>query len=211
MASDGFLQLVEQRRSNYTLSAESTIPDAKVVEIVQAAIKWAPASYNVQSARAVVLFRDQHRQFWDLAATHIAAHVKNLPLDEATKAFLVGRMAGFKAAYGTVLWFEDQAALDGLAKLHANVVPLLKEFSDSSSGMHQFIVWTALTAEGLGASLQHINSVPTLPAETLSTFGLPETWVFKAQLVFGKPTAPPMDKMTPPLGLPLETRVLVKE
>lgn len=122
-ASEDFLKLVAHRRSNYTLSAETTIPDAKIVEIVQTAVKYAPSTYNVQSARAVVLFRDNHQRFWEIVAKHVA----QLPVDEGTRAYLTSRINGFKAAYGTVLWFEDQATLDALGTKHATVQPLLGE------------------------------------------------------------------------------------
>ncbi|EHY57639.1 putative nitroreductase [Exophiala dermatitidis] len=202
-ASDAFLEAVKTRRSNYTLSSETTIPDSKVVEIVQTAIKHAPSTYNVQSARAVVLFGESHHKFWDIATSHISA----LPMDENAKKYLTSRLSGFRGAHGTVLFFEDQAALDTLGTKNAMVQPMLTEFSDHSSGMHQFIVWTALTAEGLGCNLQHYNFLPAITAETLSAFGLPETWKLKAQLVFGKPTAPPLERSY----LPIEERVLVKE
>lgn len=67
-------------------------------------------------------------------------------------------------------------------------------------------VWTALTAEGLGANLQHYNLIPAVTADTLAAFDLPETWKLKAQLVFGKPTAPPLERTFEPI----EARVLVK-
>ncbi|EXJ94986.1 hypothetical protein A1O1_00104 [Capronia coronata CBS 617.96] len=201
-ASDNFLKLVEVRRSNYTLSASSPIPDSKIVEIVQTAVKYAPSTYNVQSARAVVLFRAEHQQFWDISAKHFSP----LPIAEGAKAYMTARIAAFRASYGTVLFFEDQAALDALGAKNAMVQPLLAEFSDHSSGMNQFIVWTAFNAEGLGCNLQHFNFLPAITADAISAFGLPETWKLKAQLVFGAPTAPPLEKKLEPI----ETRVIVK-
>lgn len=122
-ASDAFLEAVKPRRSNYTLSSETTIPDSKVVEIVQTAIKHAPSTYNVQSARAVVLFGESHHKFWDIATSHISA----LPMDENAKKYLTSRLSGFRGAHGTVLFFEDQAALDTLGTKNAMVQPMLTE------------------------------------------------------------------------------------
>jgi len=53
--------------------------------------------------------------------------------------------------------------------------------------MHQFIVWTALEAEGLGCNLQHYQ--PGITEAVMAEWKIPETWALKAQLVFGKPTA----------------------
>lgn len=58
--------------------------------------------------------------------------------------------------------------------------------------MHQFAIWTALTAEGLGCNLQHYN--PLIDAKVMEQWGVPETWELNAQLVFGKPLAPPGEK-----------------
>lgn len=68
------------------------------------------------------------------------------------------------------------------------------------------VAWTALEAEGLGANLQHFNFHPGIAAEVISAYGLPETWKLKAQLVFGKPTAGPLEKTFEPI----EKRVFVK-
>ena len=51
--------------------------------------------------------------------------------------------------------------------------------------MHQFVLWTALEAEGLGANLQHYN--PLIDVKLGTLFDVPESWNLKAQLVFGKP------------------------
>ncbi|KAK5444388.1 putative nitroreductase [Exophiala xenobiotica] len=200
--SDKFLEVVKGRRSIYTLSKETTIPDSKIEEIVKFAVTWAPSSYNVQSARAVVLLGAEHDKLW---AT-VKKHMDQVPMDEGVKGYLAGRINGFSSSYGTVMWFEDQAALDALGEKNPMVVPLLTEFSDHSSGMHQFIAWAALEAEGLGASLQHFNFHPGIVADVKSTWGLPETWKLKSQLVFGKPTGHPQDKTFEPI----EKRVFVK-
>jgi len=202
MGSDSFLTAVKDRRSIYTLSAESTIPDSKIEEIVKYAVTWAPSTYNVQSARAVVLFKENHQKLWDIVKKHMA----DVPLEGGMRAYMDGRIAGWRASYGTVMWFEDQVALDGLAAKNPMVGPMLTEWSDHSTGIHQFIVWTALEAEGLGANLQHFNFHPGITAEIKSTFDIPEPWKLKAQLVFGKPSEGAKDKTFEPI----EKRVFVK-
>jgi len=199
---DTFFELTKARRSIYTLAKESTIPDAKVEEIVKFAVTWSPSTYNVQSARAVVLLKGEHDKLWEI----VKKHIDQVPLDEGTKGYLAGRIAGWKASYGTVLFLEDQATLDALGDKNAMVKPMLTEWSDHSTGIHQFIVWTALEAEGLGANLQHFNFHPGITADVLSAYDLPQTWKLKAQLVFGKPTGGPQEKTFEPI----EKRVFVK-
>jgi predicted oxidoreductase (fatty acid repression mutant protein) len=130
-----FLEAVKDRRSIYALTAESPISDARIEEIVKHAVKWAPSTYNVQSARAVVLFGDNHKKLWEIVKTHMA----QVPLEGGMRAYIDGRIAGYAGSYGTVMWFEDQAALDGLGSKNPMVVPMLTEWSDHSSGIHQFI------------------------------------------------------------------------
>ncbi|OAP57970.1 hypothetical protein AYL99_07060 [Fonsecaea erecta] len=199
---DTFFDLIKGRRSIYTLSKESTIPDSRIEEIVKFAVTWAPSTYNVQSARAVVLFKENHTKLWEI----VQKHIDQVPLDEGTRGYLNSRIAGWKGSYGTVMWFEDQTALDGLGEKNPMVKPMLTEWSDHSTGIHQFIVWTALEAEGLGANLQHFNFHPGITAEVKSTFDIPEAWKLKAQLVFGKPTGGPQEKTFEPI----EKRVIVK-
>ena len=50
--------------------------------------------------------------------------------------------------------------------------------------MHQYFLWTAIESLGMGANLQHYN--PLIDASVQETWGLPEHWVLKSQLVFGE-------------------------
>ena len=81
----------------------------------------------------------------------------------------------------------------------------LMKRSDHSTGMHQFILWSALEAEGLGCNLQHYNMLPSLLEYVKEEWKVPATWKLKAQLVFGKPTGEPK----PREYKPLEERVIV--
>ena len=58
--------------------------------------------------------------------------------------------------------------------------------------MHQYLLWTALEAEGLGVNLQHYN--PLIDTRIESEFDVPATWSLKAQMVFGKNVGAPKEK-----------------
>jgi len=62
----------------------------------------------------------------------------------------------------------------------------LPTWANHSDGMAQHIAWTALDAEGLGASLQHYN--PLIDTMVQETWNVPKDWELSAQLVFGTPT-----------------------
>lgn len=179
---DSLFAAAETRLSCYTLSNESTISDSRITEIVERAVKHAPSSFNVQSARAVILVKKEHEALWALADESVKSAT-----EEKNHAFLSKMVQGFRGAYGTVLWLEDQEALDGLAAKNPLFGHLVPEWADSSSGMHQFLVWTALELEGLGCNLQHFNFMSEFSEMVRERWSLPKSWILKSQLVFGKP------------------------
>jgi len=75
-----------------------------------------------------------------------------------------------------------------------NFVP----WSYQSSGMLQYTVWAGLTAEGLGASLQHYN--PLIDDEVRKTFGIPDTYKLMSQMPFGSVEAQPGDRNPMPVA-----------
>ena len=124
---------IETRRSIYGLTKTLPIPDSRVNEIVSHAIKNCPSPFNTQSARAVILTRGEHEKLWDMAD----AMLKGM-LPEAAYQGLAPRVAGFRAAYGSVCWFEDQAALEEMGQKNPRVAGMMPQWSEHSNGMHQF-------------------------------------------------------------------------
>jgi len=72
-----------------------------------------------------------------------------------------------------------------------------------SNAMHQFMLWTALEAEGLGCNLQHYN--PLIDSKVAEMWNVPKDWELNAQLVFGVPVAPAGEKTF----MPVEERLKV--
>lgn len=64
-------------------------------------------------------------------------------------------------------------------------------------------LWTALSLEGLGCNLQHVN--PTVDQRVIAEWGIPPSWSLKAQLVFGAPIGGPAHEKT---FLPVEERII---
>ena len=60
---NSFLETMKARRSIYGLGGDSSIADERVVELVKEAVKHTPSAYHKQTARAVLLFGEQHRRF----------------------------------------------------------------------------------------------------------------------------------------------------
>lgn len=179
-----FMEAVKERRTYYGITKEAGVTDERIQEIVQEAVKYTPSAFNSQSSRVVVLFGKEHDKFWDLTKESLR---KIVPADAFPST--EEKMNSFQSGYGTVLFFEDQDVVTYLQENFALYKDNFPVWSQQSSGMLQMVVWTALEAEGLGASLQHYGEV--VDADTKREWKLPENWKFVAQMPFGKPSFTP--------------------
>lgn len=196
--SSNFFEAVKGRRSVYAISKESTVSDAEIVEIVEQAVLHSPTSFNSQSSRAVVLLGEKHDKLWDITTETLR---KIVPADQFEGT--AQKLASFKAGYGSVLFFEDQAVVKNLQENFALYAENFPVWANQSSGILQFVVWTAFSEVGLGASLQHYN--PLIDDEVKEAFGIPAEWKMIAQMPFGKTVTPAGEKQ---FG-PIEDRVKV--
>ncbi|MEK4329049.1 nitroreductase family protein [Paenibacillus sp. FSL R7-0312] len=190
--SKSFFEAVKGRRSVYAISKESPISDEQIQKIVEEAVLHSPTSFNSQSSRAVVLLGEQHDKLWDITAETLR---KIVPTDQFEGT--AQKLASFKAGYGSVLFFEDQAVVKHLQENFALYAENFPIWANQSSGILQFVVWTAFAEQGLGASLQHYN--PLIDDEVKETFGIPAEWKLIAQLPFGTTVTPPGEKEFQPI------------
>ena len=188
-----FLDAVKARRTYYAISKEAVASDERIQEIISEAVKYAPSAFNSQSARVVILLGAQHDRLWDIVKDELK---KIVPADsfQATEDKING---AFRSGYGSVLFFEDMAVIEGLQQQFPTYKDAFPVFSHHSGGMLQFIVWTALEQEGFGASLQHYN--PVIDEAIQAAWNIPPSWKLLAQMPFGKPVAHPGDKTFEPL------------
>ena len=194
-----FFDAVKRRRTRYALSKDSVISEERIQEIVSEAVKHSPSAFNSQSARVVVLFGEQHDRLWDI----VKAELKKIMPPEGFGATEEKINGAFRSGYGTVMFFEDRSVVEGLQKqfpLYKDAFPV---FSLNSAGMLQYVVWTALAEQGIGASLQHYN--PVIDEAVRVAWDLPTSWKLSAQMPFGKPIADPVEKTFQPI----ESRVKV--
>ena len=184
---------IKQRRTHYAIGNEPVTSDDIIETIVNDAVKHTPSSFNSQSGRAVVLLGEQHEKLWDIAKDELR---KIVPPEnfKATEEKIDG---AFRSGYGTILFFEDMDVVAGLQEqfpLYSDNFPI---WSNQSSGMLQFAIWSALQIEGWGASLQHYN--PVIDSAVADTWNIPENWKLIAQMPFGNPHAKPDEKEFKPL------------
>lgn len=191
--ADAFLSSFASRRSVYQLSDQSPISDKRIEEIVQKVLLATPSAFNTQSTRVVILHGNQHRKLWDITKATIAPLVSG---EQAAAA--EAKIAGFRGAYATLLFFEDPAPYEPLSafKMYADK---FESWREQTSGMHQLLMWTALAVEGLGGNLQHYN--PLIDEEVKKTWSLNPEWKLLSQLVVGKPVGnAPAPKEKKPVG-----------
>ena len=190
--SKNFFTAVADRRSYYGISKESVVSDDRLKEIIEHAVKHTPSAFNSQSARVVLLLENQHDKLWDIAKEALR---KIVPADKFSET--EDKINSFKSGYGTVLFFEDNSVVESLQQQFALYKDNFPIWSQQSSGMHQFVIWTALEIEGLGASLQHYNEL--IESDVKKEWNIPENWKLIGQMPFGKPTAEPNEKEFKPL------------
>lgn len=195
-----FKDAVKHRRTVYSLQKKSPISDDRIKEIVTQAIKHVPSSFNSQSARLVVLVKEEHDKFWQVVSDVLKAHV---PEDkwEHTKQ----RMDMFSGAYGTILFYEDPNPIKALQSKLPTYADKFPVWSEHTSAMHQYELWTAFETEGLGCNLQHYNPLPDQKASEI--WNIPLEWSLKAQLVFGEPKEGARDQLPTKSEEPIEERV----
>jgi uncharacterized protein len=190
--NSAFFDAVRKRRSVYALSKNSVLPEDSIVAIVREAVKHTPSSYNSQAGRVVVLFGEQHNRLWDITRDILKGIV---PADQFKST--EDRMDMFRGAYGTIMFFEDQDVVKSMQERFPAFKDKFPQYSEHSTGMMQYIVWTALAVEGIGASLQHYS--PLIDDAVRKEWDIPASWKFESQMVFGKIEQAPGDKEFAPL------------
>ncbi|RAL16124.1 Nitroreductase [Aspergillus homomorphus CBS 101889] len=190
--------LAQNRRTIYKLGRNHAIPDSQIEELVQQAILHVPSAFNTQSTRLVVLLHREHERLWDLAIGVFQDLVKTGAVPEPVwKNQTLPKLEGFKAAVGTVLFYEDPAHIEPMAEKFALFKDRFEPWAQHSNAMHQYFLWTGLEALGFGANLQHYN--PLIDAPVAEAWNVPKEWKLSAQLVFGSPEAAPGPKEQKPV------------
>ncbi len=183
---------IENRRSIYGLSKEEVVSEEKLESIIAHAVKHIPSPFNSQSGRVVLLMREHHDKLWEITKEVLKERVseKKFPKTEQ-------KLNSFQSGYGTILFFEDKETVKDLQDRFPKYSETFPLWSQQSSGMLQYTIWTSLEMEGLGASLQHYN--PLIDEQVKQEWNIPESWELISQMPFGKPTEAPGEKDFKPL------------
>jgi len=182
-----FLDHIKQRRTIYAVGKNVALTPEQIESVIKEAVNHSPSAFNSQTSRIVTLFGESHLQFWNVVRETLRKIVPEAAF-EGTNT----KINSVAAGYGTVLFYEDQDVVKSLQEQFALYADNFPVWSEHSSAIAQFSVWTALSEQNIGASLQHYN--PIVDAEIAEIFDIPANWKLRAQLVFGSIEAPAGEK-----------------
>jgi predicted oxidoreductase (fatty acid repression mutant protein) len=177
--ADSLLELVKVRRSIYTLNKNLPVAASRIRHIVEQATLHTPSSFNSQTNRVLVLLGAHHDKFWN----DILPGVLKAKLDAERFARAEGRLPIFAGAAGTVLFFDDVDTIKATGEKFPMIANTIEPWAGQSVAMQQWITWTALELEGMGANLQHYG--PEIDSALAAEWKIPAGWRSNAQLVFG--------------------------
>jgi predicted oxidoreductase (fatty acid repression mutant protein) len=183
-----FSKATHNRRSTRSLQASSPVPDVAIITQAEKAILCVPSAFNSQTTRMTILFGANHKKLWSITASIFRAKLGEVRFNapSAGRPSLKDKVARFMDAYGTILFWDDLAGVKKLKETSPDIYrDKIEEWAQQSNGMHQYYMWTALGALGLGVNLQHYN--PLIDDEAKKSWDVRETWALKAQMVFGAP------------------------
>lgn len=183
-----FTKLLEERRSIYSLGKNVSLPENEIVGLIAKAVKESPSSFNSQTSRAVVLFGSAHDKVWDITEEALHQAVPEGQDFAPTQA----KLNSFRAAYGTILFFEDTSIVKALQEQFALYADNFPVWSEQSTGIAQNSVWTALAVENIGGSLQHYN--PLIDSAVQKEWNISADWKLTGQMPFGSIEAPAGEK-----------------
>ncbi|KAJ7634344.1 nitroreductase [Roridomyces roridus] len=193
--SASYLDAITVRRSNYALTNKSSVSDEKLQNIIKHAVKHCPTPFNSQTSRVILVTGATHIKLWEAV---IGALLPMIP-EGNTWTHFAGLLDLHKGGYGSVMFFEDQAIVDGIIQKQPFVANQFPDWNKNAAGILHATIWTAFSLEGLAATLQH----PPLTAEMIAGlnlgFDVPSTWKSTAILPFGDPAAPPKEKTFSPV------------
>ncbi|MCG2607279.1 nitroreductase family protein [Acinetobacter sp. SM34] len=173
-----FLAHMKQRRTIYAIGQNVSITADKIEEIIKDAVRNSPSAFNSQTSRVVTLYGESHAKFWSIVRETLRKMVPEGAFENTN-----AKINSFAAGYGTVLFFEDQDAVKSLQEQFPLYAEHFPAWSEHSTGIAQFAVWSSLAEQHIGASLQHYN--PVIDDEVAATFDIPKNWKLRAELVFG--------------------------
>ena len=105
-----FSEALKNRRTYYSITDQSPIPDQEIECIINLAVRHVPSAFNSQSTRVVLLLGKSHKKLWNIVRDALRKIVPGEAFAKTEEKI----DNSFACGYGTVLFFEDQKVVKGL-------------------------------------------------------------------------------------------------
>ncbi|KAL7911029.1 Nitroreductase-like protein [Trichoderma velutinum] len=191
ISAEQWLAAAKYRRSVYPLRDTSAVSDDRVADIVKEVLSFAPSSYNTQPVRITLVQGEKHKMLWDIAIEEAEPILKGVSEDVWNS--MSRQFQAFRGAHGSVIFWEDTETIKEASMAHKSAAHMFGEWSDHANAMHQILIWSALELEGVGANLQHMNTIPPVEAAFKIFLGIPNEYKLKAHLNYGDEAQPHPD------------------
>lgn len=163
---------LKNRRSVYALGKNIKVDEQKLIDTVREITNLSPHAFNAKSNIVYVLIGERQNELWDRVYNAFEGKVSREKID------------GFKAAYGTVLYFVDKNVVKRLEDSFPLYAKNFYPWALQAAGMLEVSVWAGLRDLGLGANIQHYN--PIIDKTVAEMLDLPSNYELNAQMPFGE-------------------------
>lgn len=191
--NSNLLEIERKRRSIYKLGKNLPISEDEIINLISDIVKNAPSAYNSQTGKIAILLNNNHDDLWNIIENTLKKKMGPDRDFSQTKA----KMDGFKAAYGTILYFENKNKVKELQETFSSYADKFPQYSQHSSAILQILIWLGLAEQNIGANLQHYN--PIIDNEVKAKWNIPKEFELVAQMPFGEILSPAGEKEFDPV------------
>ncbi len=166
-----YIDALSKRRTQYVLGRSLPVAEEDVFDLIQKVTALTPDAFNMRSARVIVAAGEKQDALWKAIDRVFGGKVPKEKIE------------GFRAAYGTILYFIDTSVVQAMAAQFPRYAENFPLWANHAGGMLQFNLWTGLRTLGVGANIQHYN--PVIDDAVKALFDVPDSWKLIAQMPFG--------------------------
>ncbi len=172
------LDLFALRHSFYNINKNCPIEPSEITDIIAKCMELYPSAFNSQSARLLILFGAEHSHLWNLVKDAV---ISVSPPEKHSG--IADKIAGFANGCGTILFFTDTTVTDKLKAQFPLYADNFDNWAYQGNAILQFMIWSALAEQSIGANVQHYN--PLIDEPVAKAFNIPSAWKLVAQMPFG--------------------------
>ena len=127
-----FSEALKNRRTYYSITDQSPIPDQEIECIINLAVRHVPSAFNSQSTRVVLLLGKSHKKLWNIVKDALRKIVPGEAFAKTEEKI----DNSFACGYGTVLFFEGGEGASGSFPVLSGEFPrmVITNLGDASAG-----------------------------------------------------------------------------